>query len=43
VLAISYDPVTVLRAFSDKYQITYPLLADEGSEVIKSLKSKPVT
>ncbi len=36
MLAISYDPVTVLKAFSDKYQITYPLLADEGSEVIKS-------
>ncbi len=36
MLAISYDPVSVLRAFSDKYQITYPLLADEGSEVIKS-------
>ena len=36
MIAISYDPVSTLRAFSDKYQITYPLLADEGSEVIKS-------
>ena len=36
MLAISYDPVSTLKAFSDKYQITYPLLADEGSEVIKS-------
>lgn len=35
VLAISYDPVTVLKAFSEKHQITYPLLSDENSEVIK--------
>ena len=34
MLAISYDPVSTLNAFSDKYNITYPLLADEGSEVI---------
>ncbi len=36
MIAISYDSVSTLKAFSDKYQITYPLLSDEGSEVIKS-------
>lgn len=35
--AISYDSVDVLGAFSAKYGITYPLLADEGSVVIRRL------
>lgn len=33
--AISYDSVEQLRNFADKYHITYPLLADVGSLVIK--------
>ncbi len=36
MIAISYDSVSTLKAFSDKYQITYSLLSDAGSEVIKS-------
>lgn len=37
VFAISYDAVDVLRAFTDKHGITYPLLSDEGSAVIRRL------
>lgn len=37
VFAISYDPVTVLAEFSAKQGITYPLLADDGSVVIRRL------
>lgn len=37
VYAISYDSVEVLNAFSEKYGIGYPLLADEGSVVITRL------
>lgn len=37
VFAISYDSVGTLGAFSDKYSIAYPLLADEGSVVIRRL------
>ena len=33
--AISNDPVQRLRDFSDKYGITYPLLSDEDSGVIR--------
>lgn len=33
---MSYDAVGVLHAFSEKYEITYPLLSDEGSKVIRS-------
>ena len=35
IIAISYDPVDVLKAFSDKYSISYPLLSDANSEIIK--------
>jgi peroxiredoxin Q/BCP len=34
VVGISYDPVTVLKAFSDKRGITFPLLSDTGSKTI---------
>jgi peroxiredoxin len=33
--AISYDPVEVLAAFASQHTITYPLLSDVGSVVIK--------
>ena len=32
--AISYDSPAVLKAFSDKHGITFPLLSDEGSQTI---------
>ena len=35
IIGISYDSVNILKSFSNKYQITYPLLADINSEVIK--------
>ncbi len=35
VCAISYDSVDVLKAFSEKFDITYPLLSDVGSSVIR--------
>ncbi len=34
VIGISYDDPTVLRKFSDKSKITYPLLSDPGSRAI---------
>ena len=37
VFAISYDAVDVLRGFADKHGITYSLLADEGSKVMRDL------
>ena len=37
MFAISYDAVDVLRHFATKYEITYTLLADEGSKVIRAL------
>jgi peroxiredoxin len=37
VFAISYDSVAVLGGFAEKFGIRYPLLADEGSVVIKRL------
>jgi peroxiredoxin len=37
VFAISYDPVGILKAFSDKNGIAYPLMSDEGSKVIGEL------
>ena len=37
LFAISYDPVETLAAFAAKHGITYPLLADEGSRVIRDL------
>jgi hypothetical protein len=35
VFAISYDSTEVLAAFADEFGITYPLLSDAGSEVIR--------
>jgi len=37
LFALSYDPVAVLRSFADKHGITFPLLSDEGSHVIRRL------
>lgn len=37
IFAISYDAVDVLRGFADKHGITYSLLADEGSQVMRDL------
>jgi DsbC/DsbD-like thiol-disulfide interchange protein len=36
-VALSYDPPTVLAAFAAAHGITYPLLADDGSRVIRAL------
>jgi hypothetical protein len=35
VTAISYDSVDILREFADRRGITFPLLSDDGSAVIK--------
>ena len=35
VFAISYDPVPVLATFAEEFGITFPLLYDEGSEVMR--------
>lgn len=35
VAAISYDPARVLEAFASQRGITYPLLSDEGSAIIR--------
>jgi peroxiredoxin len=35
ICAISYDPVEVLKDFSNKHGISYPLLSDTQSEVIR--------
>jgi hypothetical protein len=35
VFAVSYDPVEALAAFAGEFGITYPLLSDGGSEVIR--------
>ncbi len=37
MFAISYDRPADLRAFADRHGITYPLLGDEGSQVIRAL------
>lgn len=37
VFAVSYDSVETLRAFGERYEIAFPLLADEGSAVIRRL------
>ena len=36
LFAISNDPVKILKDFASKYGITFPLLSDEDSKVIKS-------
>jgi peroxiredoxin len=37
VFAVSYDSVDVLGGFAEKFGISFPLLADEGSVVIRRL------
>ena len=37
LIAISYDPVEALRTFADLRGITFPLVSDEGSAIIKRL------
>ena len=36
VVGVSYDDVAVLKAFSDKAKIGFPLLSDPGSTVIEA-------
>jgi hypothetical protein len=43
VVAISYDPVETLARFADEFEVTYPLLADEGSVEIERLGLLNVT
>jgi AhpC/TSA family/Disulphide bond corrector protein DsbC len=35
IVALSYDPPEVLRAFAAKHGITFPLLSDSGSAIIR--------
>jgi peroxiredoxin len=37
VFGISYDPVDVLARFASAHGVTFPLLSDEGSTVIRAL------
>ena len=37
LFAISYDSVEILRTFAEKHGITFPLLSDQGSYVIRQL------
>lgn len=37
IVGISYDNVDVLKKFTDAKAITFPLLSDEGSKVIREL------
>ena len=37
LFAISYDSVAILRDFATTHRISYPLLSDEGSRVIRAL------
>jgi peroxiredoxin len=37
VFAVSYDPVPVLAAFAERWGISYLLLSDDGSRVIRAL------
>lgn len=34
VVAISYDSLETIKAFSDKYELSYLFLSDEGSKTI---------
>jgi peroxiredoxin len=36
VVGISYDDTKVLKAFSDRMKITFPLLSDPGSKTIEA-------
>jgi peroxiredoxin Q/BCP len=35
VVGISYDSVAILKTFSDKSKITFPMLSDPGSKTIE--------
>jgi hypothetical protein len=37
IAALSYDSVDVMRSFANRKNITYPLLSDRGSEIIRRL------
>ncbi len=37
MIGISYDKVDILKKFAEKNKITFPLLSDQGSAVIKEL------
>jgi peroxiredoxin len=39
IAAVSYDSAAVLKNFADRQHITYPLLSDSGSQVIRSSAS----
>lgn len=41
--AISYDPADVLRQFTEKWSIPYPLLSDTGSKTIDAWKLRDVS
>ena len=41
--AISYDSVAVLKAFADRQHITYPLLSDPDSKIIREFGIQNVT
>lgn len=36
LVAVSYDPVEVLKSFATRKQITFPLLSDPGSKIIRT-------
>ena len=36
IVGVSYDPIDVLKKFSDSEQIPFPLLSDEGSKTIRA-------
>lgn len=38
IVGISYDSVDTLKQFANQKSITFPLLSDEGSAVIRELK-----
>ena len=35
VVAISYDPVSILKDFTERHGISFPLLSDRGSQIIQ--------
>lgn len=37
LVGISYDSVAILKKFSDKSKLSFPLLSDQGSKIIKQL------
>lgn len=39
ILGVSKDPVSSHKKFAEKYNLNFPILSDEGKEVIKAYKS----